>query len=106
MFASWSGGEYGSVGATEWLEVRPAALLRRLPAATWRGCRSDVCVRSGLPVVSEHEGLRLHQPGRRHHRYVPQDASSPLLPAASSRRRLVSQGDRASRWRAARCCTA
>lgn len=24
MFASWSGGEYGSVGATEWLEVRLA----------------------------------------------------------------------------------
>lgn len=25
MFASWSAGEYGSVGATEWLEVRTAA---------------------------------------------------------------------------------
>lgn len=24
MFASWSAGEYGSVGATEWLEVSPA----------------------------------------------------------------------------------
>lgn len=24
MFASWSAGEYGSVGATEWLEVRSA----------------------------------------------------------------------------------
>lgn len=26
MFASWSAGEYGSVGATEWLEVRTAFL--------------------------------------------------------------------------------
>lgn len=24
MFASWSAGEYGNVGATEWLEVRLA----------------------------------------------------------------------------------
>ncbi len=24
VFASWSAGEYGSVGATEWLEVRVA----------------------------------------------------------------------------------
>lgn len=28
MFASWSAGEYGSVGATEWLEVRTAYLLK------------------------------------------------------------------------------
>lgn len=27
VFASWSGGEYGSVGATEWLEVRLAFLF-------------------------------------------------------------------------------
>lgn len=27
IFASWSAGEYGSVGATEWLEVRFAFLL-------------------------------------------------------------------------------
>lgn len=26
VFASWSGGEYGSIGATEWLEVRLAHL--------------------------------------------------------------------------------
>uniref|UniRef100_A0A3B4EWN2 Transferrin receptor protein 1-like n=1 Tax=Pundamilia nyererei TaxID=303518 RepID=A0A3B4EWN2_9CICH len=28
VFASWSAGEYGSVGATEWLEVRTAYLLK------------------------------------------------------------------------------
>lgn len=28
VFASWSGGEYGSIGATEWLEVRIALQLR------------------------------------------------------------------------------
>lgn len=27
VFASWSGGEYGSVGATEWLEVRTAFII-------------------------------------------------------------------------------
>lgn len=28
VFASWSAGEYGSVGATEWLEVRTEYLLK------------------------------------------------------------------------------
>lgn len=70
MFASWSAGEYGSVGATEWLEVRLARFqkqARRAAALIHR-----VGVYSGLPVVSEHEGLRLHRPGRSHSRYLPQ----------------------------------
>lgn len=32
LFASWSAGEYGSVGATEWMEVRLAQLMRQLSA--------------------------------------------------------------------------
>lgn len=27
VFASWSGGEYGNIGATEWLEVRLACFV-------------------------------------------------------------------------------
>lgn len=43
MFASWSAGEYGSVGATEWLEVRLAHLMKR--RATALGCSKSRCWR-------------------------------------------------------------
>lgn len=79
MFASWSAGEYGSVGATEWLEVRLARLEKQPRQAA--AIIHDVGVCSGLSVISEHEGLLLHQPGWSHSRYLPQGSGlEPLLP--------------------------
>lgn len=83
VFASWSAGEYGSVGATEWLEVRLAPFEKQPRQAA--AIIHDVGVYSGLSVVSEHEGLLLHQPGWSHSRYLPQGSwlepffSVPLL---------------------------
>lgn len=71
MFASWSGGAYGSVGATEWLEVRLFAHLMKLRRHS-AAISHDVGVYSGLPLVSEHESLLLHRPGWSHSRYSPQ----------------------------------
>lgn len=44
MFASWSAGEYGNVGATEWLEVRLAFQRTILSDCTALQLLSNVCV--------------------------------------------------------------
>lgn len=80
MFASWSAGEYGSVGATEWLEVRLLRFEKQPRHAAAIIHHVGVC--SGLPLVSEHEGLLLHQPGRSHSRYLPRGSGlEPFLSA-------------------------
>lgn len=44
MFASWSAGEYGNVGATEWLEVRFAFQRTILSDCAALQMLSNVCV--------------------------------------------------------------
>lgn len=85
MFASFSAGEYGSVGATEWLEVRLARFATQPHQAAV--IIQDVGVYSGLSLISEHESLLLHQPGWSHSRYFPRGSrvasffSVPLCPS-------------------------
>lgn len=67
MFASWTAGEYGAVGATEWLEVGTAVcvscvhhtarndqLILTIQLITFR-----VFAPTGLFVLFEHESLLL-----------------------------------------------
>lgn len=65
MFASWSAGEYGNVGATEWLEVRLAFQRTILSDCAALQMLSNVCVLE--LYVHESECFDLHQPGRSCH---------------------------------------
>lgn len=68
MFASWTAGEYGAVGATEWLEVGTAVRV----CCVCYTIRNDqlietiqliichVVAPTGLFVFFEYEGLLLH----------------------------------------------
>lgn len=68
VFASWSAGEYGNIGATEWLE----ASTEKLSVHGQRNCCLKkknnnillLCLFSELHVLSRQECFHIHQPGR------------------------------------------
>lgn len=62
MFASWAAGDYGAVGATEWLEVGIAVCVQqeRLDLVNVQLITFHVLAPTGLFVFFEYESLLLH----------------------------------------------
>lgn len=65
MFASWSAGEYGNIGATEWLEASTDQLYeQRVEIVDGKSNIPPLCLLPGLHVLGRQECFHLHQPGR------------------------------------------